>query len=217
MPSFQKYYRRLFEMMGRPLSKSSGLPVGALAAAEKRLGVHVPQALRDYYRVAGGERRVNTCHNRLLPPHKWRVDHRRLIFMEENQSVVFWAVPVGRRAAIDPPVDQGVNDEPIGWAREHSRCSIFLTVMLHYQAVNGGLRFCASAEAPDESSYRFEDHGWTEYGPVGSLTSYGRPNQVVCLMPPDNLPFTQKWTVLAAGKTQADLRRIGDEIGLRFT
>jgi hypothetical protein len=188
-----------------------------LGAAEKRLRVKIPQALYDYYLVAGAERRFGTSCNRLLPPRAWSVDRQRLIFMEEQQSVVWWGVSVRNPRAQDPQVFQGINDEPISWALEHRKCSVFLAVMLHYNAVSGGLRYCDQADAPDQSSYRFDEHGWTYYGASGSLQAYSRKNQVVCLMPPGNLPFMQKWSVLAGGKTKRDMYTIETDLGIRFS
>lgn len=217
MASFQRCYRSLFQTFGCPLSEHAKLSTDVIAAAQKRLGVPIPAALRDYYLVAGRERRFATCYQRILPPSQWTVDKHRLIFMEENQCVVFWGVSVRNPKTKDPPVSQGINDDPIAWYPEHRKCSVFLAVMLHYQAVNGGLRFCGQANAPDTSSYRFEEHGWTRYGVVNSLIAYSRPNQVVCLMPPDNLPFLTKWSILAGGKTRADLRQISDELEVKIS
>ena len=207
-------YRKLYATLGYPLTKTTALSSELLTAAGKGLGVHIPLALRDYYLVAGRERRFRACHNRIISPAKWTTDKQRLIFMEENQCVVSWGVSTRNPDSDDPPVSQGINDEGITWYPEHRKCSVFLAVMLHYQAVNGGLRFSGRADAPDNSSYRFEDHGWTYYGTVNSLQAYSRPNQVVCLMPPGDLPFMQKWVVLAGGKTRIDLKTIAEEIGV---
>src|SRR5690349_13306014 len=142
MPSFRRYYRGIYDAFGYPLSERTALSPEVLDAGRKRLGVPVPRALRDYYLVAGRERRFNSCHNRLLPPSKWTVDQRRLVFMEENQAVVYWGVGTRNPDADDPAVWQGVNGEPIAWYAEHRKCSVFLAVMLHYHAVNGGFPFC---------------------------------------------------------------------------
>jgi len=216
MPSFQKYYRNLFRTFGYPLTERSAISANMLAAAEKRLGVKIPRALQDYYLVAGRERRFGRCHNRLLAPEAWVVDRQRLIFMEENQAVILWGVSLRNPGADNPSVFQGINDDPIQWALEHRKFSMFLAVMLHYQAVCGGFRFCAQADAPDGSAYRFEEEGWTHYGEVNSLQAYSRANQVVCLMRPGNLPFMQNWSVLAGGKTRRDLQAIGADIGVHL-
>jgi len=187
-----------------------------LAEAERRLGVRVPAALGDYYLIAGRERRFNACHNRLLPPADWSIDQKRLIFMEENQAVIWWGASVRNPDSEDPPVSQGLNDEPITWRPEHRRCSVFLSVMLHYQAVMGGFRFCARADAPEQTSCRFEEHGWTCSGQVGSVLAFRRPNQVVCLEPPGDLPFMKRWSILAGGKTRRHLEALGKELGVSF-
>jgi len=216
MASFKKYYRTIYDTFGYPLTERTALSSEVLAAAQKRLGVRIPAALRDYYLVAGLERRFSACHNQLLPPQRWALDKQRLIFMEENQWVAWWGVSTRNPDSDDPPVSQGVNDEPITWHPEHRKCSVFLAVMLHYQAVSGGYRFSGGADAPDQSDYRFEEQGWTYYGEVNSLEAYSRRNQVVCLTPPSDFPFMQKWSVLAGGKTKGDLQGIATDLGLTF-
>ncbi len=218
MQSFKQYYRNFFETLGYPLTERSGTRPTAIATAEKRLGIHLPAALRDYYLVAGQERRFNRCHNRLLDPEAWSLNKQRLVFMEENQSVAWWGVSVRNPNSDDPAVHQGMNyDDSIAWCPEHRKCSVFLAVMLHYHAVDGGFRFCGMADAPEETDYRFEKHGWTFYGEVKSLQAYSRPHQVVCLLPPGNLPFAERWSVMAAAKSKRELAAIAEEIGLTFS
>src|SRR4051812_28923382 len=94
MMPFKNVYQQLFQAFGYPLSERTALSSGVLAEAEKRLGVRVPAALREYYLVAGRERRFNACCNRLLPPSEWAVDKQRLVFMEENQAVCCWGVSI---------------------------------------------------------------------------------------------------------------------------
>ena len=216
MASFSDYFGAIYSTLGYPLSTASALSPGAIGNAEQRLGVGVPRSLRDYYLIAGRERRFNTAHNRLLSPAQWVVDKKRLIFMEENQSVVWWGASVRTPNSDDPPISQGINDEPITWSPEHRRCSVFLAVMLHYQAVNGGFRHCGIADSPTKTRYRFEEHGWTCCGKVNSLLAYSRPNQVVCLSPPGDLAFMRNWSVQAGGKTKRDLHAIATDLGLNF-
>lgn len=200
-----------------PTHQRTALSPKVLGAAKVRLGVEIPAALRDFYLVAGRERRFSASLHRVLPPSEWFLDKQRLIFMEENQTVLWWGVSTRNPDSDDPPVSQRINDGPIAWVPEHRRCSVFLAVTLHYNAVSGGFRFCGSGDAPEQSAYRFKDHGWTCYGEVNSLLAYSRPNQAVCLIPPGNLPFMQRWSVLAGGKTKGDLRAIADELGVAVT
>lgn len=177
-----------------------------MAAAAKSLGVVVPPALNDYYAVAGNEKRFNHSHNRLLSIKDWYVNKKRLVFMEENQAVVLWGVSTGNPQNDDPPVSQSVNDDDeMQWYQEDRHCSVFIAVMLHYQAVSGGFSHYASAPIPPGLKRKMKA-GWTCYGTSNRLTAYSRQNQVVCVEPDLGL--------LAAGKFQKDLIAIGSDLGL---
>jgi hypothetical protein len=217
MSSFKKHYRSIFEMLGCPLTKGTAMSSEELARAEKRLGTSVPTALRDYCLVAGRERRLNTCYHRLLSPAEWWVDQRRLIFMQENQSVLWWGVSTRGHETNDPSVWQGINDEPITWLRESRHLSEFLASILCYQAVRGGLPYCGAADAPENSNYRLDDE-WTYFGEVGGAKTYGRANQAICLEM-IILPFVDKprITLSAGAKTKRDLQAIANDLGVRFS
>lgn len=212
--SFKAYFRELYATFGYPLTERQALSREVLASAERRLGVQIPAALRDFYLVAGGERRFNRSFNQFLSPRDWEVDKQRLIFMDENQVVVRWGVSLRNAGAADPPVSQGVNGQTIAWYPEHRKLSVFLAVMLHYNAVSGGFRFCAKADMPERAGYRLGEHGWKFRGEVNSLRAYSRQNGALCTLPPGDLPFMNKWTVLIGAKSDADLRAIRGELEL---
>src|SRR5215469_14194881 len=131
MSDFRDLYRRTYARLGRPLTPRDGNADSRIEVGEKKLGVRLPQALREYYRVAGRERRFNGIFNRLYAPHEWFVDADKLVFLEENQAVVLWATTASPEPGDDPPAYQGVNGEPIEWHVEHQHLSVFLIVMLH--------------------------------------------------------------------------------------
>jgi hypothetical protein len=211
MASFKKHFREIFDTLGYPLTDRAGLPSKVLVETEKRLGAKIPMALRDYYLVAGRERRFNTCHNRLLAPQKCMIDHQKLIFMKENQTVVWWSVSTRNPDSNDPPVFQGANDKPIAWVREHRKCSTFLTVMLHYQAVSGGFRFFGSTGSPD-NVHELLKRGWNYAGELNQLWAFNRQNQVVCVTPGGGLPFMPAMILRAGGKTRNDMRSIEESL-----
>ena len=212
MPSFPDTYRAIFSGFGYPLTEKDAGSPSTLAEAESRLGARVPLALREYYLVAGRDRRFNSAHNRLLPPTKWEIDQKRLLFMQESQSVCVWGVSVRNPHSDDPPVSQGIEDESILCSPEHRKCSVWLAVMLCFQAVSGGFRHLGSGNRADPSPYQFEPHGWTFQGEVNALRAYTRPNQVVCVAPPSGLPFAP--CIMAAAKTRRDFEAVAIELGL---
>lgn len=216
MRSFKGSYQEVFQRFGYPLSERAHLSPDVLARAEERLGARVPAALRDYYLVAGREKRFNTSCDRLLPPSDWAVDNRRLVFMQENQAVCCWGVSIRNPSSDDPPVSEGVeDDESIAWYPLHRKCSAFLIAMLHHQAISGGLphHFHEFIDPSNTSKIRFDKRLWTYCGQLKGEQLYSRPNQVVGFFFLD-LPFGQRWTVMAGARTKRDLQAIASEFGV---
>jgi hypothetical protein len=185
--------------------------VSRIKAAEKRLGIRLPQALHDYYQVAGRERRFNRIFNRLLAPNEWFVDADKLVFMEENQAVVLWATAASLEPGDAPPAYQGVNGEPVEWYVEHERLSTFLVVMLYWQGAFGGaMRHCGTATVREELVEAL-DRDWTFVGEVNEMRAYGRPGQAVCF-----LRWEDSWRVFAGAISKSGLEDIAEELGIRW-
>jgi hypothetical protein len=55
-------------------------------ASEARLKLAIPDAVKDYYSVAGA-RDLKRMHYSMLPPEKLRLDGDHLIFCEENEGL----------------------------------------------------------------------------------------------------------------------------------
>ena len=64
MATFTRKYRSAFATLGYNLKPRDGCAKSRIDAAAKRLGIRVPEALRDYYLIAGCERRFNGIYNR---------------------------------------------------------------------------------------------------------------------------------------------------------
>lgn len=135
--------------------------------------------------------------------------------MEENQSVCWWGVSVKSRGANNPMVSQGVrHDDAVQWNMEHRKCSTFISVLLHYQAVSDGFRFCGSGASPEDAHEKLKKSGWQYAGEVNQLWAFNRQNQAVCIMPGSGLPFMPAMMLMAGGKTQADLKSISESLGV---
>ena len=115
MTSFAALYARTFKTLGYALKPRDGVAESRVSASEKRLGIRLPPSLHDYYRVAGNERLFNCIHDRLLSPDKWFLDNGRLVFMEENQRVVFWGTLATGKPQRDPPVHQAGSGLVFRW------------------------------------------------------------------------------------------------------
>jgi hypothetical protein len=183
MAGFQRRFEEAAGSLLGALPIGCGTPEGGVAASESRLGVQLPAALRDYYLGIGGLRKLNAAHNRLLAPEGWFLNDGELVFMVENQGVLYWGVSATEPPDDDPPVSQGVNHLPqsIEWHPEHERCSEFLLMMMHWQAVCGGLDWTGMADVGQEIFQYLQRH-WQLVGRMEGMIAYCRPGQAACVI-----------------------------------
>lgn len=89
-----------------PLTDGDGFTEEELAAAEERLGVSLPTALGEMYRLLGRRRDLTSNHDRLLHPGRLYIDTRgeALVFREENQGACAWGVLLTDLGQADPEV-----------------------------------------------------------------------------------------------------------------
>ncbi|MCM2387994.1 SMI1/KNR4 family protein [Streptomyces albipurpureus] len=89
-----------------PLADDDGCGQEELDAAESRLGVRLPGALREAQMLLGRRDDLIRNHNRLLTPAQLFIDTdgEALVFHEENQGVALWGVLLADLDQIDPAV-----------------------------------------------------------------------------------------------------------------
>ncbi|MFD7830939.1 SMI1/KNR4 family protein [Kitasatospora sp. NPDC059803] len=88
---------------GEPLRPDDGFTDAELDAAEGRLGLRLPAALREAYRLFGRREDLTGNHNRLLAPEELFVLEGALVYQEENQACVHWGVLLADLDQDDPP------------------------------------------------------------------------------------------------------------------
>jgi hypothetical protein len=130
----QDYVDLIQRHLGRDPNRSDGVTEAALSRCERRLGVRLPTAMREYYLIAGRLDQLNKSHNLLFNLDELRIEDRHLWFMEENQAVVHWGLPATRLSNDDPIVHQRVNEAGAKWYSEKMRFSKFLTRVYDWQA-----------------------------------------------------------------------------------
>jgi hypothetical protein len=89
-----------------PLLEDDGVAEAELDAAETRLGLRLPAALREAYRLFGRRTDLTSNQDVLLGPERLTLDEdgQALVFRTENQAVAHWGVPVAELERADPPV-----------------------------------------------------------------------------------------------------------------
>ncbi len=104
IPPRFKAYVELFEDWIRPLEPGDGLSMSEIEAAELKLGVKLPLALKELYGLVGNALDDLNQQNYLLPVGELRLKDDKVIFYVENQSCGDWSFQVGDSKDDDPPV-----------------------------------------------------------------------------------------------------------------
>jgi hypothetical protein len=186
-----------------------GFALKQLKAAEARLEVKLPKALWDYYTLVG-QHPINRAHNRLLSPDALFLGSGHLVFMEENQTVVYWGLRCRELGKADPTVLQTAGAEDKPWYSERVRCSEFLTAMLYWQAVGGGLPHIGYTDPIGLGIVRQVEGSWPLIARIQGLSAYGKAGQAICIL------FEEKTAALVqvGARTKRDYRDIEKRLGI---
>ncbi|MCT2544919.1 SMI1/KNR4 family protein [Streptomyces atratus] len=89
-----------------PLAGTDGHTPADLDAAQARLGLPLPTALREAYQLLGARSDLTDNQDSLLAPEDLYLDADRgvLVFRVENQSCAYWGIRVTDLDQDDPPV-----------------------------------------------------------------------------------------------------------------
>jgi hypothetical protein len=88
----------------QPLTERDGYEADELDSAERRLGVRMPLALREWYALAGKRPDIWSQQDHLLAPSELQIVDNALVFCVENQAVVRWAIELSELENADPPI-----------------------------------------------------------------------------------------------------------------
>ena len=140
-----------------PLTPGDGCAEEELVAAEARLGLRLPAALRTTYRLVGLREALVRTQDYLLEPSRLHlVDaNRMLVFRIENQNVTQWAVPVDALDLDDPPVLFRLDELSTGdggWARFMDRLSLACFEMVLSECLFSGANDLCDNRELDEAA-----------------------------------------------------------------
>jgi hypothetical protein len=96
---------------------------------------------------------------------------------------------------------------------EHERCSEFLLVMLHLQAVWGGYEFLGGVAIASEALGKFLT-GWTPAGHVNELLAFSRDGGAACVIKGEGSSrlYVGGRTERDFEATEAELEAVGVEL-----
>jgi hypothetical protein len=152
-----------------PSAVGDGYTEAELAAAEARLGVRLPSALRTAYRLFGCRDDLTRTQDYLWEPSRLYLDDedRVLVFRTENQNVTWWGVPVHSLHLEDPPVVfrlDGLGGAARGWGRWFDRLSLAcIEMVLSECLMSGEVDLCDNRDLDDDAVTVLE----RSFSPIG--------------------------------------------------
>lgn len=89
-----------------PLGEGDGYSEEEIAAAEVRLGIRLPEALREFYALAGNRDSLIRKYNRMLTLKEifFSRDRKYLYFWKENRDILYFGVRIDETHENDPIV-----------------------------------------------------------------------------------------------------------------
>ncbi|MGW3321642.1 SMI1/KNR4 family protein [Streptomyces virginiae] len=197
------------------LASGDGWAEADLVAAEERLDVRLPAALREAYLLFGRRRDLTGNHDVLLGPAELYVDdaEEALVFRHENQGAASWGVLLGSLQDDDPAVfirpdlaDRSA-ERWEGWLERLSLC--FVEIVLS-ESVQADREVCDFLDADDESIALLEENAVRLPFPAYPIGEEDDP--VRWFLAQDVLLRDDGMAVLARGRTAEALDRVRDLI-----
>jgi len=204
-------YRRIVQLLfRRSFGPTDGFTRDELNRIQSKSDYRLPKALRDFYQGVGKFKTILQAHNRFYKPARLVRMEDKLVFCEENQAVVYWGIAVRDEVKANPPVYQGINCEPMEWHIEADQCSDFLTGMIYWQAVNGGLPLVRFAQGP--ATLRERVRKWPLVWQDADSKLFNCRTSVLCLTRRDK----QTFDVQVASTSDDELDKLGEQLGIRW-
>ncbi|HEY1172859.1 MAG TPA: hypothetical protein VGH19_15935 [Verrucomicrobiae bacterium] len=206
-PSYSLKYEEMFALLEQPLKGRDGVAEQKITSAEKRLGIKLPTALREYYLVAGQQNKLNRAYNRLLRPSEWYLHKGKLCFMEENQGAVVWGTNTG---ASDAAVYQSPSNEDglAKWYLENRKCSAFLMGMLVWQSTFGGGLPHTGSILCSKGMLALLEKNWNFVSEINGMRTYVREGQAASFLK----WFQNDWCVFVGATTPEGLALIKNDL-----
>lgn len=127
-----------------PWQPGDGWDEATIQAAEARLGLRLPNPLRNFYLAWGRRPDMTETQNPLLDPDELVIKADTLIFCVENQAVVYWGVQCEVLEEDDPPIVVSPSGpsgwrvaSELNWTPSHVHLSGFLDDLTYSHAFGG--------------------------------------------------------------------------------
>lgn len=124
-------------LIGRELLEDDGIDKDRIKDTESRLGIKIPAALKDFYMLLGNIESFISAFEYFVNVEELEIIDGKLLFLEENQGVCYWAMNVEHEEDNMVYVCTDLEQEQLEWYPETS-VNEFLKVIMYLQCAEGG-------------------------------------------------------------------------------
>jgi len=186
------------QILGRSLLSEEGIQESVLLEEEKRLNIQIPSILCELYLNVGNNVLFIDGFNHFAQMNELFVKDNKLVFLQENQSVMYWAVDLTDLKTVYQTTNQNF-DGAVEWFKEDVAIDRFIEMMLYFQCVmsdesfhtkaKSGFRYFASLDINEyyknEKSKRFINKLNDTYKNIvhaNGLSMYWKPKNETIIM-----------------------------------
>lgn len=164
-------YKTIAEsLLSRPLVEQDGIESIELKNAEKKLGLIIPEALKEFYQEVGKLPQFMSAFQLFALPEQLYLKDELLVFLEENEGECYWAVNEHGNVC--------QCDENSCFELEFNLKS-FLALMLYYQVAQGAeYSFCSNL-LDQELALLYQEKGWQQVVNYDDLVIYQLGNYLI--------------------------------------
>lgn len=147
-----------------PLTDTDGWSEADLVAAEQRLGLRLPAALREAYGLFGRRRDLTASHDVLLCPADLHVDDLgvALVFRHENQGAAAWGVLLTELHRPDPAVAVRMDATGAPWQGWLDRLSVAFVELVLSESLHAPADRSDFLDALDEKALRLVEEQYVQ-------------------------------------------------------
>lgn len=149
---------RFIDTWHQPLTRHSGNTLNDVVDQGRELGVPIPEALGEWYRLAGGRMNLWTGQDETVPLAAVQFRKDALRFRWENQGCEIWGVRVADTALKDPPVVRTQDDNFEGGRVDSDSVTSFAIQTLMYETVMANGRRTGHTDSADRIREWIETH-----------------------------------------------------------
>lgn len=186
------------KILDRKIESNEGIRLSNIENFEKKSGIDIPSKLKEFYSILGNTKLFTDGFQRFADLPELFVKDNKLVFLQENQSVLYWGIDLRDKKSIYQTTDQDFKNE-VQWYKEDFELSDFLEMMLFFQSVisdesyhiksNSGFQYFASL---DEEKYKdnierenFTNHLETDFEVItngNGISIYWKKNAIIMLL-----------------------------------